>query len=488
LQTLKKLTLFLLLLIFLIHCRPGEEVLVSFEGGQIQRKHLRELYDLEDAPRNEKTMSIATQSAILEQMTIQEILEIDSQSNGFFDREDVKSMLYYTEREMVVNLYLKNFIQDKKDSEALELLDIQFALLPAEDSTKLEKAFAEVSALSSDDKIEDYLSSITIEEGRKAVGGHLEPQCSTCAAQDQILEIFKDGIQAGNSKFYIFKDGTKAFLYRVLDRKKVKTKDLESYITKKFKNLRDKAITYTNKNNSEAEKERAAYYLEDSPRLEEKSKMTAAHFIKGFQNKIIPAELLRLQTEKNIVVTEELRSGNPEFFSNKDTVLLKTPAGNYTLADLDQDFSKVFPGQKDSAGIPEKINFLQSIIVPTKLIADSPEAEKIRKSDTYKTAYSYMRRSVSFNIQKMELEKQVPEISDADLKEIYEAGKQFQYAEPNPKNPNERTPIPFPLVKEKIRQDVRSKRVEEIFKKKVADLKTKLKVQVNADKLKEGSI
>ena len=91
-QTLKKLSLILIIPLFVFACRPGEDVLVSYEGGMIKRKHLRELYDLEDAPKNEKTMSIATQSAILEQMTIQEILEKDSSENGFFEKEDVKNV------------------------------------------------------------------------------------------------------------------------------------------------------------------------------------------------------------------------------------------------------------------------------------------------------------------------------------------------------------------------------------------------------------
>jgi hypothetical protein len=158
------------------------------------------------------------------------------------------------------------------------------------------------------------------------------------------------------------------------------------------------------------------------------------------------------------------------------------------VANLDADFIKIFPDQKNTAGIPEKINFFQSIIIPTKLLADSPEAEKIRKSDTYKTAYSYMKRSVSYNIQRSELVKNISEIKESDIKEIYEAGKQFQYSQPNPKNPNERTPLPFDSVKEKIKQDITTKKIEEIFQKKVGDLKNKYKVQYYADKLKEGSI
>ncbi len=487
-QTLKKLSLILIIPLFVFACRPGEDVLVSYEGGMIKRKHLRELYDLEDAPKNEKTMSIATQSAILEQMTIQEILEKDSSENGFFEKEDVKNVLYHTEREMIVNLYLKNFLQEKKDSEQMELYDIQFAILPSSETEKIEKAQADLAALSNDDKIEEYMSEITKEEGRKSVGGHLEPQCGTCASQDQILNIFKEGVQSGDSKFFVSKDGSNAFIYRIEARKKVKINDLESYITKKFKNLRDKAITYTNKFNSAEDKEKAAYYLEDSPRLEEKAKMTAAHFIKGFQNRIIPEELIRLQTEKKFIISEELKSGNLEILNKQETVLLKTPNENYTVANLDADFVKIFPDQKNTAGIPEKINFFQSIIIPTKLLADSPEAEKIRKSDTYKTAYSYMKRSVSYNIQRSELVKNISEIKDSDIKEIYEAGKQFQYSQANPKNPNERTPLPFESVKEKIKQDITTKKIEEIFQKKVADLKNKYKVQYHADKLKEGSI
>ena len=478
----------LTLLIFFQACRPGEDVLVTFEGGKIQRKNLRELYDIEDAPRNEKTLSIATQSAILEQMGIQEIMEKEAMQNGFFDRSDIKDLMYYTEKEMIVNLYLKNFFQDKKDSEALEMLNIQFALLYTNDEGTIEKAKSEVSALKDNDKIDEYISSITQEEGRKCIGGILEPQCNNCAVQDQITSIFKEGITKNDSNFYVSRDGNKAFLYRILNREKVKSKNLDEFLTKKFKNLREKAIAYTNKNNTEEDKQKAAYYLEESPRLEEKAKMTASHYMRGYQNRVIPEELIRLQSEKSFTINEEIKGGNVGLLENPETVVLKTPTENYTVKQLNEDFSRVFPNQKDTAGIPEKLNFLQNIMLPTKLIADSSEGEKVRNSDTYKTAFGYMKKSIAFNIQKSESEKDVPPISEVQIKEIYEAGKQFQFSEPSPKNPNERVAIPFEKVKDKIKSELTSKNAESVFQKKILDLKAKYKMEIQVDKLKEGSI
>jgi hypothetical protein len=476
------------LLIIFQACRPGEDVLVSFEGGKVQRKNLRELYDIEDAPRNEKTLSIATQTAILEQMGIQEIIEKESILSGFFDRSDIKDLMYYTEKEMIVNLYLKNFFQEKKDSESLEMLNIQFALLYNNDDSAIDKIKTEISALKDNDKIEEYISGITQEDGRKCVGGILEPQCNNCTAQDQITSLFKEGITKNDSNFYVSKDGNKAFIYRIFDRDKVKSKNLDEFLTKKFKNLREKAIAYTNKNNSEDDKQKAAYYLEDSPRLEEKAKMTASHYLRGFQNRVIPEELIRLQNEKSFTINEELKGGNITLLENTETVVLKTPTESYTVKQLNEDFSRVFPNQKDTAGIPEKLNFLQNIMLPTKLIADSSEGEKVRNSDTYKTAFAYMKRSIAFNIQKSESEKEVPPISDAQIKEIYEAGKQFQFSEPSPKNPNERVAIPFEKVKDKIKSELTTKNAESVFQKKILDLKTKYKMEIHVDKLKEGSI
>lgn len=478
----------LTLLLLFQACRPGEDILVSYEGGKIQRKNLRELYDLEDAPRNEKTLSISTQTAILEQMGIQEILEKEANLTGFFERSDIKDLIFFTEKEMIVNLYLKNFFQEKKDSESLEMLNIQFALLYTNDESAIEKTKTEVSQIKDSDKIEEYLSSVTQEDGRKCVGGILEPQCGNCAAQDQILSIFKEGITKNDSNFYVTKDGNKAFIYRILDRDKVKAKNLEEYLAKKFKGLREKAITYTNKYNSEDDKQKAAYYLEDSPRLEEKAKMTASHYLRGFQNRVIPEELVRLQTEKSFQINEELKAGNITILENPESVVLKTPTENYTVGQLNEDFSRVFPTQKDSAGVSEKLNFLQNIILPTKLLSDSSEGEKVRKSDTYKTALGYMKRSIAFNIQKSEIEKEIPPISDSQIKEIYEAGKQFQFSETSPKNPNEKVVIPFEKVKDKIKSELISKNAETIFQKKIQDLKAKYKMEVHVDKLKEGSI
>ena len=486
---MKKLFIFICLLTFsiLLNCRPGEDILASFEGGKIQRKHLREFYDLNDAPRNEKSMSVATQKMVVEQLAIQEIFEIESEKNKFFDRDDIKNILFFSEKEMIVNLFLKNFFESKKKSEPLELVNIQFALIYTNDEGKIQSAQNEISGLKDDEKIEEALSVLTQEEGRKCVGGHLEPQCINCSEQDQIIGIFQEGIQKNDSNFYVFKDGTKAFIYRINKRKKVYAEDLESHLSKEFKILRDKAINYTNTHNTDMDKQNAAYYLEDGERLEEKSKLTVNHFLKGFQNRVISSEIKRLQTEKQFKINEEMRV-NPELFKQSETVLLSTPTESYKVANLEDDFKKIFPDSKNNENIQEKLNFFQGIIVPTKLISDTEDGDKIRKSENFKSGYGYLRRNLAYNIQKNEMEKNIKEVSDSEIKEIYEAGKQFQYSTPNPKNPSEKIPLPFESVKDRIKKEIISKEAESQFSQKIQTLKNNYKLELHLDKLKEGSI
>lgn len=480
-----KSILIFLILISLFYCRQGEEVLATYNGGQIQRKSLRLFYELNDFPKNEKTLSIASQKMILDQMANMQLLELELKDKKPYDRDDVKNILYFLERGLVVNLYLKNFYEKKKDSESLDLADIQFALLPGGDSARLETIRKELSELNNDDKIEEYMSRVTIEEGRKCVGGHLEPQCINCGGQDQVLQFFMEGIQKNDSNFYISENGSRSFVYRINKRKNVSSSDLESYLTKKFNQLRDKAIEYTNKNNNETEKQNAQYYLEESPRLEEKAKLTAAHFLKGFQSRVIEEEIRRLETEKKLKLGDDIIK-NPQILEVPDTVILNLPDRKYTATDLNSDFTKIFPGEQKNP--IEKLNFLRAIIIPSFLVADSEDGEKIKKSENFEIFLNYHKQKLLFDVFRNDLGKEASSITDKELMEVYEAGKQFQFSKVDEKNPDKKITIPFEEVKNSILQDLKNKEIEGKFQGKINSLRETYKLEILVDKLKEGNI
>ncbi|MCB1142913.1 MAG: hypothetical protein H7A24_15420 [Leptospiraceae bacterium] len=488
-MSLIKLLLPVLILSF-AGCKKGSEVLAKFDGGEILRQDLQDIYEIENIPRDEKTTSIQTQSGIIEQLAIQSMMELEGTKNGLFEREDVKNLMFLSEKQITVNLIRKNLINKLKDSKGLELVSLQLIMKSVPGKEAADALLEEVKKLSGDDKIEEFFSAQTDEKGRKCLGGHLEPQCANCVGNEQLIEIFQEGISAKDNNFYLTFLENRAFIYRITKTKEVKADKVESYISDVLKDFNRRAIEYTNKNQGTEEKEEAQYYLEDGDRLKEKAKMTANQYINGFESKLWQDEVVKQMEDPKNSIAEEAKV-HPSMLPDtlpEDLVLFKNEKTSYIYKNLIDDFNKIPNLPKNQITARERVKFFQSVILNSLLFENSEISSDIRTSSNFKNAQKFMRRNIAFSFFKKDIESKDFDITEEDLKATYEAGKQFSYSEASPTNPNERKPIPFETVKSRIRQEIISQRASSEIQAKMKDLKTQYHMEIFTDKLKAGEI
>lgn len=462
-------------------CKSGNEELAVFEGGKIIRQDIRDYYALQNIQINETTGSIKNQTSVLENLAIQSLVQKENSGKKVEETADYKNLREISERQLTVNLYIRNFLNQVKEDRDMEMAEIQFIFMRG-GSEKSEAVFKEISALSDKKAVNEFIMKNTEEEGRKALAGYLEPQCINCLASQLTELVFKEGIEKKDGKFYKKEFEGNSYIYRITEVKKVKAKKLEAYLKGKFKDFREMAIEYQNAAQNENQKKSAEYYAEDDPKLSEKAKMTANHYTKKFEEKIWPDEFEKLLQDSGYQIAEVAKQ-SPDILSKEkpETVLLSKGETKFTVADLEKEFAKINGYRNSSpnrsAEMLEMQRFLHNLIIPGKVIADSDKGKTVRASEQYKTAEKFMDRSLYWALFVKDIQTKNREVSDAEVKSVYEAGKSTAYAK-----------MSFDQAKDRIRHEMIQSKSEMEMKKSVQDLKTKYKLQFFTDKLKAGTV
>ncbi|HMZ57189.1 MAG TPA: hypothetical protein PL048_00335, partial [Leptospiraceae bacterium] len=179
----------------------------------------------------------------------------------------------------------------------------------------------------------------------------------------------------------------------------------------------------------------------------------------------------------------EVAKQSPDILSKEkpETVLLSKGETKFTVADLEKEFAKINGYRNSSpnrsAEMLEMQRFLHNLIIPGKVIADSDKGKTVRASEQYKTAEKFMDRSLYWALFVKDIQTKNREVSDAEVKSVYEAGKSTAYAK-----------MSFDQAKDRIRHEMIQSKSEMEMKKSVQDLKTKYKLQFFTDKLKAGTV
>lgn len=480
------------LTVFLLfsYCNSGNEELAVFDGGKVLRRELREFYAMRDVPMNENTTSVKTQTAVLENISIQSIVTMESQKKNVQDSSLFKKALELSEVQLTANLYMKNFLERTKKDKKAELVKVQFALFSSR-NPKAETALSELNALKSSKEIDAYITEHTEEGQRKPISGYFEPQCLNCVDEMYIENVFKEGIDAKDEIFHQKGFQGKIFIYRVVERKNVAVDDLESYYKKVFSNYKDMAIEYKNKQQSEEAKNLASYYSQEEPELSRKAKMFSERISKNFEQFHWKEEFQRLQTEKDMKISTSflqiLSMGNGNV--PDDTIVIESASHPVTYGMLNAEFKAIeeLRGKDAPNTDRDKMDFLQNFLFPKLIISDAEEGKKVKSSEKYALHLEFLKRNIFWNLYVKELQESIPKPTDAEVKETYEAGKMFAYSEEDP-NTKAKKPIPFVKVKDRIQSEIVESKTKSSIEKKIEDLKSTYKLQFFIEKLKPGSI
>ncbi len=479
---------FLVLILFSSACKSGEEELAVFEGGKILRKELREFYLFRGIPSNENTTSIKTQSSIVENLVVQSLAEKEIVKKKLDESALYKKALELSEIQLIANLYKKNFLDQYKSKEKLQLADIQFLLvLPNLDDP--EKHLEKLNSLSSDKEIFSYIKENTAEDQRKPLGGFFEPICINCQ-DDVFVPAFKEGLDSNDKKFRITKFGDKVFIYRVVEKKLISASELEKFLVKRFSKFRDLALEFQNNTQSEKEKQLAKYYAEDEPALTNKAKMFAQRILETFEQKAWQDEYEKIQTKLGFKLSENLKNETVDFSKlNPDTVLFEIQNKSFTLNNLQQEYQdfRQLVGNEGQDKNVEMMNFLQSISIPKFLLVDTEEGKKVKDSERYNIQWNLLKKNIAWSVYLKDIQDKM-EVSEEEIKNTYEMGKNFAYAEDIPGQSGKKRPLPYNSVKARIKEEIQNNKLRTSVEGNIKKLKEDYKVIFFPEKLKAGEV
>jgi hypothetical protein len=480
----------LIVVLFLFNCKGDSEVLAKFEGGEIKRKDLRNLYTVQFSEDDEKTKTTEVQSNIIEQLAVYALYELEAEKDKHFDKQEVKNLISLSEHQILTKIYQKKILEDLKNSEKLDLVNIQFLLKNIQDESSIEPLYQSLLQLKSKEEIDAFVSNQTEELGRKSISGYLEPVCMNCIGQEHLIELFKEGINSEEKKFYLYKQGNQAFIYRVVGRNKISPLKLEDHMKAVFKNFQEKAQIYTNASTSQDEKEYASYYLETGDQLNYKAKGISNEFVNQFERNLWIEELKKLKSNPEVTIAEELKMDPNSIISPlpKDLVLLKSKSSTFTFKDLEDEFSKIPNPTNSPSSDLDKLSLFHNILFDSLLIKETKKFKSVLESDEYQFSLKLLKQSIASTHLREKISKNIGDITEDEIKATYEAGKMFTYSKAKSENSQERIPIPYNEIKDKVRKDILTQKSNLENKNFVKELKEKYKLELFTDKLEAGKI
>ncbi len=131
------------------------------------------------------------------------------------------------------------------------------------------------------------------------------------------------------------------------------------------------------------------------------------------------------------------------------------------------------------------LNLFQSTIIQGKIGENSKEVQSIGKETAYLMQMEKMKTSLALKTFQDEIKAIPVTVTEQQLRDSYEAGKLYAYADPDPKNPQNRIPKPYALVREQIKNDMENSQRNGFIEQKISGLKTTYNLKVAQDQLKE---
>lgn len=481
-----------LLSLLIITCKSGDEVLATFNGGEVKRKDLREFYATREIPINENTANLKNQTGVLENISVQTIIENDYRKQGLFEKEKIKALLELSEKQYLVSLYRKNFLEKAKKDETLDFAYGQMVVIQknpngASNKERADKIISDLNNAKSDKDIIAIISKETDEDGRKPVGGLIEPQCMNCKGENIIREILKKSYSSNAiGKFESVEMEGTTFLVRLIEVKKLKSDKVTDYLSDKLFEFKSIAMNYEKEHPNE--KQLTEYYVTDEAKIKEKANMIKDHFMKGFDEELWSKEYKSLLDKSGIIISDVLKNSLNEKEFVEDTILYTRGDKKYTFGQLAADYRRVDMSEEQKMNPSEMIYFFNSIILPIEIIGSSPDLTSIKSSEAFITGTTLIRRNIAWTFYMRDLEKTEVKITDDEIKATYEAGKLYSYVRPKAGDPNKTEPIPFNEAKDRIVKEIRETRLKSIFQKNIQKIKTDNNIKIEVEKLKEGTI
>ncbi len=511
----KKILVLSLLSLIFSQCNLDSDVLASFKGGTVTRKELRTFYKLNTGGRkaepNHPTLEEQTQ--LLETLGLFKLIGQFNTEQKTVTEDETNVFLKYSKPQMAASFLQKSLAEKLETDGKVKFAFARVILITSQDpkdnqtaQIRAEEILQKIQQISSKKDITKFVTENTDETSRRAVGGLLEPQCLNCgsdpnsaitieAAEKEGTWILKELQDPQDPRNPVNPNQPRPKKFLVLRVEKTETiyaGRLGKFFQRELGKLKKIATEYVNTPGlSEQSKAEAKRYYADlkvdeiAPRYEDYMKKRFLYNAVSEQEE----KLIKNAGFDRVSINQE----NLNSFNDESVLLTNTKTGEVTkykdvVAELKQ---LAITSGLDTAKLDDKANVLQFFkqqYIWYKIAGQSEEIAKTIDSDEFQEEFSMMKLYI---IQPLVFKKVLPndvDVSEAEMREQYEAGKMFTYVKQNPANPQDRTPMPYAEVRAKIKDDLLRSKKQSMVRDFTQKLKTDYQFILDSKQLKTGKI
>ena len=427
-------------------CGKGNEVLATYDGGDVKRKELRLLLKLSFGDEHIKKATVNVQTDILKKFTLTKIIATEARKAGLDKDEEYVSRSLLLDSQSMLFAY-EVYLRENFDGYKFKMMNLQALVLREANSAKpqahahnkqpeIKPATSERLAEAKEllKKLNDpALSDADVEKmilekselPRYAItGGYMDPLCYSCSSNRQ-KELTDALEKAENGKFMLVENYAGAqWLVRKIDDKTIGAKDLEGFFKTSFERFfsKGKKNLATVKDPKQKEQMTKSFMVPPE-KIAQISKQYATQFVNMEKRGLLFSSLREAEKKHNFkfnqALMNKIREGkSSEIPANEELFSIDGKA--FTLADLNKKAPLgKFPD-------PLRMNYL-SMHSKYLLLQSNSTFKSLENSDTHKFIKDSLSESILGRVYLNKNVPQEPKVSEKEIKQTYDLRKHTQY-------------------------------------------------------------
>lgn len=418
-----------------VHCGDSRK-LAEFEGGGVTRGELRNLMQLSFGPEAKDQATTDLQSRILTDYALLKIAADEARKLGLQNSPEFKERSYRLDdqaRLAAFNYSLVNNLEERK----FKFYELQFIMLsstrnaagqaePGSRTAEANDLIKEIESKNLDgEKLEDLIRDKTDQQRYRWLGGYLDPHCVSC--RPDLMAFLTTAVKdAPEKKFVIVEQPDAVYILRKYREFEAEGADVEEVYGDFYTRVDGVAKRLTASLSAE---ERAQPFYQQilmSPdQRRELAKQQADRILRQESRSALNGLLQDLVTEKKVEFTALSQAQpnlNPADYTD-DAVLYRMGDQPYTYGMLKKDLE----GAPPSLDLPAQLQFMNTLLFPTRLLADNEDFKKIDGSDFY-AWFKQLREDDALAGLYYDKQIQPRPVTDQEVAEWFELRRQTQYA------------------------------------------------------------
>ncbi|MCR9144453.1 MAG: hypothetical protein NXI24_19600 [bacterium] len=414
-------------------CGNGGEVLATYKGGEVTRAELRNMFSMIYGPEAQSQATIDQQNQLITNYSLMKIAAIEAREQKLDETDDVRNRTVLKKLQSQLFAY-NTHLRNNADDVELSFIEMQFVYLPVRaggaDNTEArdaeaEELLAKLNEVKDDSAaLEELIYQRTEHQRYKWLGGYLDPHCTSCRPNP--LSFLTDPLKESEEGTFIKINSPEAIWlirkYRAYERS---LDDLDGI----FENYHTRTMRIAKNRRGElpeAEQQSPVFQqiIMDEAAIETLAKQQTDRLKRTETNGILTNRLNDLRESKKLELLPPSRvqgEADPAAFQ-EDTALFTIGERTYTYGDL----NKALGEAAGDVPLKEKLQILNSLIVPMVLLEDESDYQAVEGNDDYEFMMTLRENEALASTYYSKNQPEV-KVSEEQIIEQYNIGRQNRF-------------------------------------------------------------